>query len=234
MKRLTLVILILGIPGVVSAGSWLDTRAKYYTAMRMKLGYVATASGLAPTAHCSLLWSEAASIILPINKGIKKLTEVVTSYRQATYTLDSTIIDIEAVFYDSSGMLKPLEYLPIKLWGKVPHLETGGTPNPELARPSFYDYTDSVLLIYPTQTGHTWKDTLTIVAWHRLDGVDTVTVSRDIPEQYRAAILYHMVWNHAKARKDSRAEEFRAELALALSQIGLKLLAGGQVVEAGK
>ena len=216
----------------VSAGSWLDTRTDYYTAARVKMGFKTTSTGALTDTAASLLWNEAVAMILPVNRGIKRLTTIVTSYRESTYALDSTLIDIEAVWFDSVGIIKPMKYLPVRFWRDQPHINADGTPNPFLARPSFFDYTDSVLIIYPTP-GQTTKDTMTVMGWHRLADVDTVTVSGVIPEMYRLAILYHMVWNHAKARGDNRVGAFKEELSLALNQIGLKLTRGGQVVADG-
>lgn len=227
MKRWLLLFMLLA--STTMADSWLDSRADYYIAARMKLGYTTASSGLLSDATGSLLFNEAATLILPINRGLKRLTTITTSYHENTYALDTTMVDIETVWIDSSGTVKVLKYLPIGLWGEQEHDDADDTRDFDLTRPSYYDYTDSVILVHPAP-GQTRVDTLTVMGWHRLPDVETATVPTVIPEMYRLSILYHMVWNQAKARHDPRTEVFKNELVMALGQIGLKLTRGGQVV----
>ena len=228
MKRWLILFLLL--PMTISANSWLDARADFYVAARVKLGYATANSAPLTDTTGSLLFNEAVTLILPINKGVKRVTKIVTAYHQTAYGLDSTLVDIESVFLDSSGFVKPMKYIPIGNWADQEHRGTDGGSSQNLTRTSYYDYTDSLIFIYPVPSQNR-KDTLNIIGWHRIADVDIATVATQIPEMYRIAILYHMVWNHAKARYDKRTGVFKEELSLALGRVGLKLTPGGGVVK---
>ena len=229
MKRWLLIFMVLGI--TAQADSWLDSRTDYYVAARVKLGLDVAESGLLNDTTASFLFNEAATAILPIHRGVKRVTSFVTSYRESMYAFDSTLVGIQSIWWAKNDSIKPLAYLPLGSWDKQTHRTTFGKTGFE-ARPSYYDQTDSVVIIYPPPV-RTTADTIKILGWHRLPDIDTTTAPTLIPERYRLAILYHMVWNQARARHDSRAPDFREELIFALSQIGLKLTDGGEIAKSG-
>ena len=234
MKRIVAIITVLLLAVPSFANSWLDTRDDYAVAARVKLGLASSSAALSDTT-ASLLFNEAATLILSAKKIVRRVTSITTSYHQYMYALDTTLTGIEAVWVDSAGIIKTFSYMPISSWGQQQHSQTDNTDNNTLSKPSFYDYTDSLLLIYPTPAKpNSLADTLKVLGWHRIADIDTVATPTLIPEQYRIPILYHMVWNHAKSRGDPRTPEFKEELVWALSQVGLLLTPGGNVVEATK
>jgi len=230
VKRLILfLILLYAIP--VQAASWLDARDDYAVAARVKLGIATGSTAYLSDSTASLLFNEAATLILPINRGIKRITQIVTTTYQDTYTLDTTLIGIEAVRWTKRDSSKPLVYLPVSQWSQA-HNETLDKKK-TLNRPSFYDFTDSLIVLYPSPT-HPTGDTIEIWGWHRLGKTDTDTLPTQIYERYRLAILYHMVWNFAKSRQDPRAAEFKEELQLALTGIGMKMVGEAVVPDTKK
>lgn len=226
--RLWLVVCLVLLASPLMAESWLDERGDYYEHVRVKFGLVTASSGGLSDTVASRLFNEATTLVLAVNRAVKRLTTIPTSIYENTYELDSTLIDIETVWLDSAGVVKPMKFLPVKNWHDQFHGNTDGTPNPLLSRSSYYDYTDSLIFIFPTPS-QTRIDTLNILGWHRLPDVDTVTAPTVIPEMYRLAIVYHMCWNQARARGDPREASFEREFSLALGQIRLKLGIGGLV-----
>ena len=230
MKRLILLLVLLGtIP--VQAASWLDARDDYAVAARVKLGIATGSTGYLSDSTASLLFNEAVTAILPVNRGIKRITKIVTSVYQDTYALDTTLIGIEGVRWTKRDSVKSLMYLPVSKWNQ-PHDETGGQTS-TLNRPSFYDYTDSLLVVYPCPS-YPGGDTLEVWGWHRLGNTDTDTLPTKIYERYRVAILYHMVWNFAKSRQDPRTQIFFDELQWALVNIGMKMIGEAVVPDVKK
>jgi len=235
MKRWKLVVAILLLPLVVCGNSYLDSRTDYYPAARVKLGLNVASSGGLDDTTASRLFNEAATLILPINRGIKRITEIVMTYQENTYGLDTTLVGIEAVWTDSAYRMKSLKHLPISLWNDMVHKTAAGTDNFLLSRPSFYDYTDSQLIVGPVHTGNRY-DTLKIMGWHRLADVDTMTTPTLVPEKYRHAILYHMVWNQARARQYPQAfvESVFLELNGELAKWRKTMTQGGAIVPTGQ
>jgi hypothetical protein len=193
----------------------------------MKLGVTTSSSGYLNDTTGALAYNEAVTAILPINQGVKRITKIVLTYQQDTYPLDTTLIGIIGVRWSKADSAKSLRYVPVNMWAEQEHNTTIGKSG-LLKRPSFYDYTDSLLVVFPPPT-LTTGDTLEVWGWHRLAHVDSNSVTTQIPEKYRVAVLYHMVWNIAKARQDPRLQLFKDELDWALANIGLKMI-GGVVV----
>jgi hypothetical protein len=219
-KLILFLILLCAIP--VQAASYLDSRTDYYSALRTKFGVITSTSGYAGTTTCSLLFNEAVVAILPINQGIKRITKIVTSYKQDTYALDTTLIGIDYVRWTKADSVKSIEYLPASMWSRQAHKTTDGQDG-YLKRPSFYDRTDSLIVLFPPPT-NTTPDTIEIWGWHRHATADTDTLPTEIPERYRLSVLYHMCWNLAKARQDPRVALFSDELQWSLANIGLKMI----------
>ena len=230
MKKWLVIFLLLA--SSVSAGSFLDTRTNYYQQTRRKLGYEIGSTGLLSdtVAHCLL--SEAVSAVLTPSKGLKRLTFITTTFEQNKYALDTTMIGIEDVWWQKNDSLKILKPIPISLWDTQEHKTTKGQKLGYLKRPSFYDRTDSLLVLFPIPTQPV-GDTLWIKGWHRFGDIDTTTSLVIIPEQFRLPILYYLTWSAADARQDSRSVRFFELLKFWLGTVDLIVNKEGQVAPIG-
>lgn len=232
MKRLG-VLLVLLLTSSALGNSYLDSRTDYYVAARLKLGLTTASSGSLTDTAASGFFSEAVTAILPLNRGVKRLTTFTTTYHEDTYELDSTLTGILAVRWTKNDSTKSLRYLPIELWGEQEHDKTTGKPK-KLHRPSFYDFTDSLIILYPAPSKFGTADTIEIMGFHRVADIDTQSTPTVIPEHYRISILYHMVYNAALAGQDPRIQFFREQLVFQLQRIGLSLTPGGAVVSSNQ
>lgn len=230
MKRLLVVLLLFATSAF--GNSYLDSRADYYVAARQKLGFPVASSGGLTDTLASAFFSEAVTAILPINKGIKRLTTFTMSSGEDTYAYDSTLIGILNVRWVKRDSSKVLHYMPMRLWGEQEHKSTIGQKR-FLLRPSFYDYTDSLILLHPSPTKSGAFDTIEIMGFHRLPDADSDATPTEIQEKYRISILYHIVYNVAQSGQHPMTQLYREELNMQLKRIGLSLTPGGSVVPSG-
>lgn len=231
MKRILIAVLLVLVASQLMAADVLETWDDYRVAMRRKLGYDTAATGLLTDANAAAFIREAVVQIVPLVQARKQITSVVTTYKNYTYALDTTLTGILAVWWSKNDSIKVLKYVPINSWSEQEHKKTSGESVPFLQRPSFYDYTDSLLLVYPSPSLN-FGDTLRIKGLHRISSVLTDSTLSEIPQKYRMPVLNYATWVAAVARTDPHATTLFQLLNWSLSKIDMTITPGGQVVPA--
>ena len=205
MRNLLLIVCVLLIGGPVLAQDFVETKAEYRKQIRLKLGVDTSSSGYLTDDAANAFISEALTFALPLIKGKKIVTSFVTAYRDGDYPLDPTMDGIFAVWWSQNDSVKPLSYLPISQWGNADHQSTKGNPEGALKRPSYYDYSDDSLFVYPIPYASI-GDTIKVLGWAEEVSTATDTSFAQIPQKYRTVIVNYAAWLAAEARSDPRAE----------------------------
>jgi hypothetical protein len=237
MKRLLFLVLLVLCAGSLGATDFLSTQDEYQTQMRRKLGSDTGSTGYLTDDNANAFIREGMFQILPITGARKQITSHVTARSTYAYRLDTTLVDIVGAFLvyteGHTVVIKPLKYVPVSEWAEQEHRETGGKESEALQRPSFYDFTDTLILICPTPFSKA-GDTIHIMGWHKMDDIDTQTNFSAIPTKYRTAILNYATWAAAFARTYPRATTLFNVLGWSLSKIGMAITSEGQVVPANQ
>ena len=230
MKKLYLLLILLyALP--VQGASFLNDRTAYYQQTRLKLGVTISSSRYLNDTTASRVLSEAVVAIYGTLGRPLRLDTIVTSYYRGVYAIDTALSGVEAVWIQKRDSTFLLTLKHPSTWGEQAHNTTLGQESPTLKRPSFYYYTDSLLLIYPVPAMGS-GDTIILLGPRRQPDITSDTSITDIPEKYRLAILNYMVWTWAEARTDPRADRFLGALNLSLVPFGMKI-DGGKVAPAG-
>jgi hypothetical protein len=233
MKKLLLLFIFLLIPVGLRAADVLETWDDYSVAARRSLGYDTVSTGLLTDANARAFIRVAVIQIVPISQSRKEITSFITTYKNYTYDLDTSLTKILSVWWSKNDSIKTLLYKPISQWSLQEHKATTGDNNPLLKRPSFYDFTDSLILVYPAPSD-VFGDTIRIMGTHRIRSVLTDSTLDEIPQIYRPSVLNYITWSAANARQDSRSSSFFDLLGWSLSHLGRAIKPGGQVVPANQ
>lgn len=157
--------------------------------------------------------------ISPTIKATKKIFVDTTVFRRKTYSLDSTIVGIDNVFWEKGDSIKSLTYTPVDQWqAALGDLIKFLAEGEELERrPFLYDYTDDELLLYPTPI--IGGDTIKIMAWRKIPSIAAVDSLAIIPQNYRSAILHYACYMVARAKQHSLKNDFKDDYREAMSFI---------------
>ena len=191
----TLIVLALTI-GVANA-SFLDAFSSYRTQIRMRLGFATTSTALTDT----LLNTCLRQAVVQVNNevgGYRVVRTILTAPSTYSYPLDSTIAPENVSVRMPGQVLKPLRFRERSGWDSVLHTATVGQKDPLLQRPSYYDFTDTRLFVYPPPY---LVDTLEIVGIQRVQGLDTLSTLTQIPERYRTLIFLYATQLVAQSRQ---------------------------------
>ena len=232
MKRI-FVVALLSLVSPAMAADVLETWEDYSVAARRSLGYDTVSTGLLTDANARAFIRVAVVQIVPIAQSRKEITSVVTTYKNYTYALDTSLTEILSVWWSKNDTVKTLRFMPVSRWHLQEHKKTGGGNDPLLKRPSFYDFTDSLLLVYPAPSA-VFGDTIRIMGTHRIRAVLTDSTLDEIPQIYRPAVLNYVTWSAANARQDHRSSSFFDLLGWSLAHLGRSIKPGGQVAPANK
>lgn len=131
-------------------------------------------------------------------RQFKKKTVTVDGREQ--YAVDSIIriISVETKFSDT---MKPMKFLPRQFWAEQAHQYTGGGQMSFLARPSFYDFDDDSVYVYPIPSR---TDSLFITGVVKFSSIDTLTSLTRYPEKLRLTFIWYAAYLWALAERDNR------------------------------
>lgn len=225
MKKALILILLLA--STVSGSTFLGTREDYYAQVRLKLGLTVAASGLLTDTAASAFLSEAIVQIVPGDGYIKKVTTISTLRGVIGYAFDTTLVSVQNVWWHKSDTVKYLIHVSGEFTEAQSHKSTIGTRDPLLRRPSYYQYTDDSLYLYPAPS--LTADNIYILGYHRIGDVTSTDTLTAIPEQYRTPILNYMVWAVSQSRGLPEANSYFQVLQWSLAKIGMKVAEGGAV-----
>lgn len=143
--------------------------------------------------------------VTPITQYRQKEFSIPTTYKQNRYTLDTLVSGIISVEWKKIDSVKSLVYIPRFSWYQMPKKQTTTEDTPYDRRPDYYDYTDSLLFLYPVPI--IVGDTIRILAWTK--PIDLATDSLElttIPIEYRDAVLKYATYMTAKSRQHPLTE----------------------------
>jgi hypothetical protein len=230
MKRL--IILLVSVLGFSSAqaGDLLDSLSAYRYQMRRHLGVDTASTGYISDENANQFVREAIVTLMPVIRADKIDDTITTSYRQTDYSLDSTFLGVISVEWRKMDTIKALQYVPRGKWYDLKHNATQGGKNPYLKRPSFFDYDDDYLYVFPVPTT-TVADTIIVHGWRKLPSVMAASDLTAIPQAYRVPILHWAVYLVARAKQKPDVDRFFRDFMfvtknanVALNQKGLPLI----------
>lgn len=212
MKKWFIVAALLLIPALCVGGS-LDSTRNVRVAARRALGIDTTGGGLSD-ANANYFIQEALVMHNPLLHDNEVEWVFTTGFNEYQYSLDSNIIGISSVRFEKGDTVKALVPIPMSLWTTMPHQTTKGRgQNKEeswrLQYPSYYDWTDNYLFLYPVPTHKgSLYDTIRVIGYRNIASVDTIVDLSYLPEKYRIAIKKYVVWQAALANSDPRTAAF--------------------------
>lgn len=143
--------------------------------------------------------------VTPITQYRQKEFTFLTTYKQNRYALDTLIAGIIALEWKKLDSVKSLVFAPKASWYQLPIKQTKDEQEAYIRRPSYYDYTDSLLFLYPVPI--LVGDTMRILAWTKpvATAADSLSLTV-IPIEYRDAVLKYATYMTAKSRQHPLTE----------------------------
>jgi hypothetical protein len=204
MKKILLLLLLL--PCMASAGQYLETFDGVKVRARQKLNVSSSASYLTDTAFANYI-RDGMVEVNTVMGAIVTPSVITTGVNVNTYSLDSLTVKILSVEWSENDSVKALEFVPRRMWAEKNHKSTVGEAG-WLKIPSYYDNTETQIAIHPPPSRS--GDTIKIISEKRIGNIDTVSTLSAIPEKYRVAVLRYVVWQAAEDMGHERAAEFKA------------------------
>ena len=220
MVRSLVVFLLLA--GSVGAADFLEDFEAYRNLVRAKLNIDVSATAPLTDTIINDFVREAVITTMPLMRGDKIKVIDTTILRQNVYTLDSTILYIRSVLWNKYDSVKALLYKPQELWynevkdGTDPNTTVGKT-NGYDKRPSFYDYDDDNLYVFPTPS--IAGDTLEIYAYRKVPSISAIDSLAVIPQAYRIPVVLYATYLSAFAIGNPNTLAFLAQYEKALTNL---------------
>jgi len=189
--------------------------------IRSELSYEGSSSG--PKSD-TLLNTYIRTAIVVVNYTIDaKTTRQVKALARSTqeYGLDSTVNILSAqIKITGTDSIKTLVYAPRELWSEQKHVSTEPGKNKGLlAVPSFFDYTDSSIALFPTPSKTGAPDSLILLVVQRQPDIDTLSSLTLFPRKYRVAIVMYATYMVARAIQHPYTPLFRSDYAEHISTV---------------
>lgn len=198
MKRLLLfVVLIFFVTPLYAADLFLNDFQDYRHGIRTALGMDTSATALTDTS-LNVFVREAIYHIVPITQFRAREFSFATTYKNSKYELDTAIMEIISVEWFELDSIKTMIYAPRKTWYSLPLKLTSSEPGAYERRASYYDYTDSLIFIYPLPIKA--DDSIRILASAKLPDLVTKDTLGMVPIEYRLAVQANAIYRAARSR----------------------------------
>jgi len=233
MKRLLLIILLLVVcSSVQAARGHLDSLRNYEVQVKIYLNVDTTNTTYITTGALDHLIREAIITNMVLMRGDKTTdASKVTTALQNTYALDTLMSGVSGVSWVKNDSVKSLLYVPREKWYEMEHKITVGQEDNYQRRPSYYDYDDDNVYLFPVP--HIAGDTIEIAGWQRIGRLpgavadDTTSALIAIPQKYRAVIARYAAWLVADSKQHPSAAAFKNRWMELLSAINAATNPGG-------
>ena len=220
------------------AGDFVGSFAEYRKAIKRKCGIDMSNTAWLPDSTMNDFVKEAVAAVNPIVMG-RKIIDTIASIlsQENTYEIDSNMIGVFSVAWRNGDSVKSLVPVPRTLWHQQPHQTTIGQIDGYLKYPSYYDFIDGYVSVFPVPriSGDTVGDTLNgafvVTGWSLVPDLTSGASISLIPQQYRATILEYATWKVAEAKQHPLAAGFRSNFFELLSRMDVML--NGRVPEKG-
>lgn len=231
MKRTLLIFLTCLLCVSVQAGNdYLDSFTDYDTAVRQALGLDPAGTVYIDTASVHQFTRDGVILLTPVLKAVQTQKTVITVRGINVYTLDTLQVGITSVVWSKGDSVKGLVPVPQTEWYKQTHTSCIGQEDPFLKRPSFFDFDDNKLFIFPSPV--VAGDTIRINGYLKVPATDTLGTLRisDVKQRYRPVILSYVVWQAAKAVQSPSTQSAFMQFNMALSVYGWRMNETGTLV----
>ena len=205
--RILLILLVFSLFALpVASADVLEVFEQYRHGIKQSLGLDITSSAIADTTLNEYV-RRAVLQIIPLLKPRFIEDSIVTTANDNIYSLDTLTLGISSVQWRTKDSVKSLIYAPRAIWYQLsvnPNLAS--EENPYNKRPSYYDYADSLLFLYPIPT--ITSDTFWIMSWYKLPAAVSTDSLFQIPIQYRPAVLRYATYLAGRSRQHPLTEIF--------------------------
>ena len=209
MKKILLIMIIMVLATNVGAVDYLDNFTDYRWAMRRALGLDTTSQRVLDDTTANQFIREGVYHVTPVLSLRQKEFTFATTYKNNRYALDTLIMEIIAVEWFNLDSIKTIIFAPKKSWYQLPIKQTADEPMAYSRRPSYYDYTDSLIFLYPVPI--IVGDSIRILASTRLPDFNIKDTLEIVPIEYRDAILKYATYLAARSKAHPQTELFWKE-----------------------
>ena len=206
MKKLLVLLILLLFCTTIQGADVLEVFQQYRHGIRQSLGLDTASAAISDTTLNEYV-RRAVFQIIPLLKPRLIEDLIVTTANNNIYSLDTLTIGVSSVQWRRKDSAKSLIYAPREIWYQL-------SVNPNLAseenlynqRPSYYDYADSQIFLYPIPT--IASDTFYIMSWYKLPTAFEKDSLFQIPVQYRLAVLGYATYLAGRSRQHPLTEIF--------------------------
>lgn len=226
MKKLfVLLLVLLGVAAL--AADYMDSFSTYRAQIRRTIGVDIADVTYVSDSSLNDYIREGVVLAGGLTKGEKAIRTVTTHFMRNDYAMDSLITGVMSVVISKNDTVKALLYVPQTLWFQQEHRTTVGQDDPYLRRPSYYDYYDGTILVYPTPT--LAGDTIKATCWQKVANISGATSLTSLHPLARVVVLKYATWQAAKAKQHPMTEMFRLEYESSVAVVNSILNAGSNV-----
>jgi len=216
MRRITIFLVFLGLVSVSVDAEILYTFTTMTERARNDLGIDASNTTYLSdtTAHDRI--REGMRMVNSLLRYNRTDSIVVTAVKTYKYRLRTNNAGVTSVQWIRDDTIKTLLPIPKGQWGAQEHQHTKEKSG-MLKRPSYYDFYDDTLYLYPIPTR---IDSIYVTTWDRIESgdstvsslpVDTASTLAAIKEIYRPAVLKYIIYETAKANQHPLTAIYRQD-----------------------
>ena len=214
MKKYIYFITFMLMFGVTHSADFCGSFSEYRTQMRRKLDIKQSNTAYADDSTLNQFIRESVVHVVPLINGYTTTAVVTTSYGDNSYAIDTSLVDIESVEWSYNDSIKSMIYVPKAQWYQMENKETGTKDGYE-KRPSYYDFTDSYLYLYPVPTKS--GDSIIITGTGKIKSLAGSDSLSNIPQKYRDVVLNYAVYQLSRAKQHPAWESFYRDYAESVS-----------------
>lgn len=186
MKRLTLFLLLSAMALSAKSADFLDSFSNYRYQIRTGLNISTTNTTYVSDSTMNQLIREAIVEVDSRLMPIRDTSYVLTTNGMSAVSIDTNIVGIIDAYWKKSDSLKSLLYAPKEQWYQF-EIKTLLDQVDYKARPSYYDYMDGIIFLYPVPVFD--NDTIILTTWRKVRFISDTTTLSSIPIRYRQAVL---------------------------------------------
>lgn len=219
MKKLLIALMLLAV-GVMATEDYLGKYADYRNQIkrRFNVGVTVTTEPWSDTTLNQFV-RDAVVHHSRLMRGPIFTDKIVSSADVGTYAMDTALVDILGVWWSKNDSTKSFLRVPREQWYTAKITPLAGKAAFDY-RPSYYDWSDSLLWLYPVPDGA--GDTIVVQGWRRVPSIAASDNLSVIPQELRPTILDYVVWQIAMATSSPMVQMYMASYQQKLADLGLR------------
>jgi len=225
MKKIMFLFIMLFATSVWSA-DYADSFSEYRIQVKNALGVATTNSTWVSDTTLNDMIRQAVVAVGPIVRPKKETFSFVTTYQQGAYSLDTTVLGLITVYFEENDKIRTFLYTPKEKWYQ---LFPNDTSKDYSIGPSYYDYIDDKLFLYPTPPVN--GDTIKYEAYTKINSISALDSLSLVPQQYRTAVLDYVCYRVATLKQHPLTEVYYRNYQESISIINATLNRRGVPVE---